>query len=125
MLILTFRPLRSEARTIVRGAFFRICADRTLRGPDNTITATYTNGLWQVRQRPHRSFQCEGEVYLRVTDPDGRHVSAGPYQSVRISQGIIFSGEVRLGTHASHDESDSAPGLLHIVTLLAAESLAA
>ena len=120
MIILTFRPLRSESRTIVRGAFFRICADRTLRGPDNTVTATYTNGLWQVRHRPHRSFECEGEVYLRVTDCDGRQVSAGPYQSVRFSQGIIFSGEVRLGAHASADESAPAAGLLYNVTLLAA-----
>ena len=120
MIILTFRPVRSESRTIVRGAFFRICADRTLRGPDNTVAAVYANGLWQLANRPHRSFECEGEVYLRVTDPDGRHVSAGPYSSVRFSQGIVFSGEVRLGAHASPDESDFAPGLLHNVTLLAA-----
>ncbi len=125
MIILTFRPVRSESRTILRGQFFRICADRTLRGPDNTVAAVYANGLWRVANRPHRSFECEGEVYLRVTDSDGRHVSAGPYQSVRFSQGIIFSGEVRLGTHASPDESDTAPGLLHNVTLLTAESQAA
>ena len=123
MIILTFRPLRGESRTIVRGAFFRICADRTLRGPDNTVTATYTNGLWHVRQRPHRSFECEGEVYLRVTESDGRHVSAGPYQSVRFSQGIIFSGEVRLGAHASADDSAPAAGLLQNITLLAAGGL--
>jgi hypothetical protein len=120
MIILTFRPVRSESRTILRGVFFRICADRTLRGPDNTVAAVYANGLWKVANRAHRSFECEGEVYLRVTDSDGRHVSAGPYQSVRFSQGSIFSGEVRLGTHASADESDSAPGSLHNVTLLAA-----
>jgi hypothetical protein len=125
MIILTFRPVRSESRTILRGAFFRICADRTLRGPDNTVAAVYANGLWTVANRSHRSFECEGEVYLRVTGSDGRHVSAGPYQAVRFSQGIVFSGEVRLGAHASHDESDSAPGLLYNVTLLAAESLAA
>ena len=86
---------------------------------------TYVNGptvladTWQVRHRPHRSFECEGEVYLRVTDSDGRQVSAGPYQSVRFSQGIIFSGEVRLGAHASADESAPAAGLLYNVTLLA------
>jgi hypothetical protein len=126
MIILTFRPVRTESRTILRGAFFRICADRTLRGPDNTVAAVYANGLWKVANRSHRSFECEGEVYLRVTDSDGRHhASAGPYQSVRFSQGIIFSGEVRLGTHASPDESDSAPGSLHNVTLLGAESCAA
>lgn len=123
MLILTFRPVRSESRTIVRGAFFRICADRTLRGPDNTVTATYTNGLWQLRQRPHRSFECEGEVFLRVTDSDGRQVSAGPYQSVRFSQGIIFSGEVRLGMHAPADDSASTADVLQNITLLAAGGL--
>lgn len=123
MLILTFRPVRGESRTIVRGAFFRLCADRTLRGPDNTVTATYTNGLWQLRQRPHRSFECEGEVFLRVTDSDGRHASAGPYQAVRFSQGIIFSGEIRLGMYASADESTPTEGLLQNITLLDAGGL--
>jgi hypothetical protein len=123
MIILTFRAVRGETRTILRGAFFRVCADRTLRGPDNTVAAVYANGLWQVRRQSHRSFECEGEVYLRVTDSDGRQVSAGPYQSVRFSQGIIFSGEVRLGAHASYDESDPGTGLLHSVTLLNAAGL--
>lgn len=119
MIILAFRAVRSESRTIVRGAYFRVCADRTLRGPDNSVAAVYATGLWQVRGRPHRSFECEGEVYLRATDSDGRYVSAGPYQSVRFSQGVIFSGEVRLGAHASANESGSTPGLLQNVTLLA------
>jgi hypothetical protein len=118
MIILTFRPVRSEARTIVRGAYFRICADGTLRGPDNSVTANYANGIWKLAHRSHRSFECEGEVYLRVTDSEGRQQSAGPYQLVRFSQGIIFSGDVRLGAHASPDESGSQAGLLHNVTLL-------
>ena len=123
MIILTFRPVRSESRTIVRGAFFRICQDRTLRGPDNSVAAVFANGLWQLANRPHRSFECEGEVFLRVTDSDGRHVSAGPYRSVRFSQGGIFSGDDRLGAHATFDESDSAVGLLHIVTVLDATGM--
>ena len=123
MIILTFRAVRGETRTIVRAAFFRVCADRTLRGPDNSVAALYANGLWQLRRIPHRSFECEGEVYLRVTDADGRHVSAGPYQSVRFAQGVIFSGEVRLGAHASYDDSDPPAGLLHSVTLLNAAGL--
>lgn len=48
MIILTFRPVHGESPVSVRGAYFRICADCTLRGPDNAIAASYDKGLWQL-----------------------------------------------------------------------------
>jgi hypothetical protein len=118
MLMLMFRPVRSESTIMVRGAYFRICSDRTLRGPDNAVTANYVNGLWQLAQKPYRSFECEGEVYLRVTDADGRHTQMGPYPSVRVTRGAVFAGETWLGDHAGFGESDIPPGLWNRVTLL-------
>jgi hypothetical protein len=118
MMTLTFRSVRNETTTVVRGAFFRICPDGTLRGPDNMVMANYANGLWQLAQKSHRSFECGGEVYLRVTDAEGRHARAGPYQAVKVTRGAIFSGDIWLGIHASAGETDTSTDRWHQVTLL-------
>ena len=74
----------------VRGTYFRICADVTLRGPDNAVTANYSDGLWQVARMQHRILECRETVYLRVTSSDGRRKSIGPYECVRVAGGEIF-----------------------------------
>ena len=85
---------------VVRGAYFRICADGTLRGPDNTITARYSDGLWRLGPKRHTSFECAGPVYLRVTNSRGERECMGPYPSIRAADGAIYSQETRLGVHA-------------------------
>jgi hypothetical protein len=97
---LTFRPLDGEATVLVRGTYFRICPDETLRGPDNSIAARYVDGLWQVAHRRHRAFECEGPVYLRVTSADGRRANIGPYDFLKASDGAILSREGCLGIHS-------------------------
>jgi hypothetical protein len=83
----------------VRGAYFRICADGTLRGPDNAVTANYSGGLWQIARSQHRVLECCTTVYLRVTTSDGRRERIGPYECVRVVGGEIFANDTYLGAH--------------------------
>ena len=99
MIILSFRPLQRESTVIVRGAHFRICSDGSLRGPDNTIAARYIDGLWHLAQRRHISFECTGPIYLRVTGQHGRRERIGPYETVRVADGAIYTHDSCLGVH--------------------------
>ncbi len=101
MITLTFRPIHGESPVLVRGTYFRICADATLRGPDNSIAASYCDGLWQLGPRLYRAFECGGPVYLRITNSDGSHERIGPYEFVKALEGAIFTHDSCLGTHAS------------------------
>jgi hypothetical protein len=107
LIILSFRPLQDGSAIVVRGAHFRICADGTLRGPDNTIAARYLDGLWYLGHKRHTSFECTGPIHLRVTNKYGRRERIGPYDSVRTANGAIFSGTNLLGVHAVRDEPGS------------------
>jgi hypothetical protein len=91
----------------VRGTYFRICTDGTLRGPDNAVTANYSDGLWQVARRQHRVLECRAAIYLRVTSCDGGRKSIGPYECVRVAGGDIFSNDIYLGSHTR--ESSRSP----------------
>jgi hypothetical protein len=122
LITLTFRPVHGESPVFVRGAYFRICADGTLRGPDNAIAASYGNGLWQLAQRRHRAFECSRPVYLRITRQDGRHEHIGPYDCVRATGGAIFTHETCLGMYAGAGEPAAAPGLWQEVAFLSAEA---
>jgi hypothetical protein len=99
LIILSFRPLQSGSVVLVRGAHFRICSDGTLRGPDNTTAARYVDGLWHLGQRRHISFECNGLIYLRVTNNRGRRECIGPYPSIRAADGAIFTHDSCLGVH--------------------------
>jgi hypothetical protein len=91
----------------LRGAHFRICADGTLRGPDNTVAARYRDRLWYLGNSRHGSFECAGPVYLRATSRNGRRDYLGPFTSLRTGDGAIFGPESCLGVHALRAESDS------------------
>ncbi len=106
MITLTFRPLSSESMILVRGAYFRICVDRTLRGPDNAVTARYTDGLWELGRKQHTMLECSAAVYLRVMTSDGRRECIGPYECLKVAGGAIFSNGAYLGAHT--------PGSLHV-----------
>lgn len=99
MITLTFRPLSDESVILVRGAYFRICADGTLRGPDNAVTANYTDGLWRLGRRQHRMLECREAIYLRVTTADGQRECIGPYEGLKVTGGAIFSNDTYLGAH--------------------------
>jgi hypothetical protein len=108
VITLAFRPLRSELLVLIRGAYFRICADGTLRAPDNSVTAHYADGVWLLGQRQHRTLECREAVYLRVTHRNGDRESIGPYESLTVAGGAIFSDHTYLGAHAPHPEPASA-----------------
>jgi hypothetical protein len=99
VITLTFRPLSAESVVVVRGSHFRICADGTLRGPDNAVTASYTAGLWQLGRRQHRMLECREAVYLRVTTSNGQRECIGPYECLKVAGGAIFSNDTYLGAH--------------------------
>jgi hypothetical protein len=99
VITLTFRALSNDSMIFVRGTYFRICADATLRGPDNAVAANYTDGLWHVARKQHRVLECRAAVYLRVTTPDGRRKSIGPYEHLKVTGGEIFSNDTYLGAH--------------------------
>jgi hypothetical protein len=118
-MILSFRPLQSGSAVLVRGAHFRICADGTLRGPDNTTAARYLDGLWHLGQRRHISFECAGPVYLRVTNNRGRREFIGPYASIRAADGAIFTQDSCLGVHVARAQFGAElVELWHEVSLL-------
>ncbi len=103
MITLSFRPLNGESAILVRGIYFRICADGTLRGPDNAVTASYSDGLWQLGRRQHRMLECREPVYLRVTTSRGRRETVGPYECLKVAGGAIFSNDTYLGAHTRAD----------------------
>jgi hypothetical protein len=121
LIVLAFRPVRDESRVIVRGAYFRICADGTLRGPDNAVVARYLNGLWQLMHGRHRAFDCSGPVFLRVTNSDGRRERGGPYESIKAAGGAIFSNDSCLAVHDSRAEPRSSVALCQEIAFLSSE----
>jgi hypothetical protein len=118
LITLAFRPVRNESPVMVRGAYFRICADGTLRGPDNAVVARYLNGLWQLAHGLHRAFDCSGPVFLRVTNSDGQRESRGPYQFVKAAEGSIFTHDSCLAVHDSRKEPGSSVGLWQEIVFL-------
>jgi hypothetical protein len=103
VITLAFRGLNGESVTLVRGTYFRICADGTLRGPDNAVTASYTAGRWQLGRRQHSMLECREAVYLRVTNAEGQRDCIGPYEALRVAGGTIFSNDTYLGVHTRGD----------------------
>ena len=118
MITLTFRALNGESLMLVRGAYFRICADGTLRGPDNAVAASYAGGLWQLGRRRHRTLECRESVYLRVTTPDGERECIGPYESLKVTRGEIFSHDTYLGAHSGGESHLPQVGVWSEVALL-------
>jgi hypothetical protein len=118
LILLAFRPVRDESRVIVRGAYFRICADGTLRGPDNGVVASYLKGLWQLTHGRHRAFDCSGPVVLRITNSDGTRERRGPYDFVKAAAGAIFSDNSCVAIHDSRAEVQYPLAVCQEITLL-------
>jgi len=118
VITLTFRPASGEAVILVRGAYFRICADGTLRGPDNAVTASYTEGVWQLGRRQHRTLECREAVYLRVTTSDGQRECIGPYEGLRVTGGAIFSNDTYIGAHTRGESHLSKTDIWTEIALL-------
>jgi hypothetical protein len=72
----------------------------TLCGPDNAVSATYADGLWELGHRRYTAFECKGPVHLRVTGASTRRERLGPYDFLKVVHGAIFTHDSWLGTHA-------------------------
>jgi hypothetical protein len=115
---LIFRPVHTESAVLVRGTYFRICADGTLRGPDNAVCAKYADGFWELAHRRHRAFECDGPVYLRLTKADGRRERIGPYDFVKAAEGAIFTRDSCLGVHDSNGKAAASVSLWQEIAFL-------
>lgn len=120
MIILTFRPLHGDSPVLVRGEYFRICEDGTLRGPHNDVVAAYADGIWRLRHREQRAFECSRPVYLRVTDAEDRREYIGPYEFVRVEDGALFTLDNCLGDYSRDRKSGCSPQLWREVAILSA-----
>ena len=118
MITLTFRAMSGESVTHVRGAYFRICADGTLRGPDNDVAASYTDGQWQLGRGRHRVLECREAVYLRVTTSDGQRECIGPYGDLKVTGGEIFSNDTYLGAHSAGESPLPKAGIWREIAVL-------
>jgi hypothetical protein len=103
---------------LVRGMHFRICADATLRGPDNAIAARYSERLWQLGPRQYRSFESSGPFYLRVMNSNGSRERVGPYDFIKVTAGAIFTHDGCLGLHASPGDAGVLAAIWQEIALL-------
>ncbi len=83
----------------LRAAFFRICADNTLRGPESSVVATYSAYGWRLGERKCREFEARGPVMLRATGADGATERLGPYEMIRAGDGALYADGRCLGTY--------------------------
>ena len=120
MITLTFSPLSAGSQVLVRATFFRICADSTLRGPENTLVATYAAHLWRVGARKCREFHCDEALYLRVTNPDADREQLGPFRFVRAAEGALFASGKCLGVYSPKWHEESPAHWWREITLLPA-----
>ena len=81
----------------VRGAFFRICSDGTLRGPEGSLIARYTALGWKLGARECREFEVIGPLFLRANFADGHRERLGPYEALRAADGALFDRAHCLG----------------------------
>jgi hypothetical protein len=93
----------------VRGAYFRICADGTLRGPEGSLVASYTSQGWRLGTRSCREFEALGPLFLRAHFADGRRQHLGPYEAVRAADGALFSRTRCIGIFCTNRAA--SPGL--------------
>jgi hypothetical protein len=118
MITLAFQAVSAGPDAQVRAAFFRICADATLRGPDNDIAATFIDHRWLLGNRRYTAFQCRGPVSLRVTHQSGDREQLGPYEFVRAAQGALYTSERCLGMHVASWASEMSTHYWREIALL-------
>jgi hypothetical protein len=125
VITLTFSRASPHFPVSVRAKFFRICADSTLRGPDSSVIATYSEHRWKLGTRGCHEFHCSDPVYLRVTDPAGKCERLGPYEFVRAAEGALFTNGRCLGAHSPAWNGQVETHCWHEITLLSATDGAA
>ncbi len=92
----------SGVAVFARGAFFRICADNTLRGPEGSLVATYSSLGWRLGGRNYREFEALGPLFIRAHRIDGRSEVMGPYPLVRAGDGALFGHGRCLGSFCAN-----------------------
>jgi hypothetical protein len=106
--LITLSFLSDTGPLFVRGAFFRICSDGTLLGPEGSLVANYTPHGWRLGDRKCREFEALGPLLLRANFADGRREQLGRYEAVRSADGALFSRGQCLGIFCM--TRPSAPG---------------
>jgi hypothetical protein len=97
MLRLNFRSVTGDAPTLTVAAYFRFCADGTLRGPENYLVARREEGLWRLSGRMHREIECEGPVRVRLNRGSGGDARLlGPFSQLRTVAGVLYGDDACL-----------------------------
>ncbi len=122
MLRLSFRSPIGEAPTRTAAAFFRFCADGTLRGPENYVVARCVGGTWTMGGRSHRELDCEGPVKLRVLmGALDAPLLLGPFTQVRSAAGMLYGDERCLNVYLPGRNPATQAGC-HELTMLPVEA---
>ncbi len=122
ILRLSFHSSVGQAPTRTAAAFFRFCADGTLRGPENYVVARCVGGIWTMSGRSHRELDCEGPVKLRVLSGAlDAPVLLGPFTQVRSAAGMLYGDERCLNVFLPGRNPATQAGC-HELTMLPAES---
>ena len=103
---------------LLRAAFFRICADQTLRGPDGSLIAQYTTLGWRLGRRDCREFEASGPLLLRVSSGEGHSEQFGPYEAVRAGSGAVFQQGHCLGIFCTQRAASPGVAIWREVTFL-------
>jgi hypothetical protein len=112
--------MSAGSQVLIRAAFFRICCDSALRGPDSTLVASYVSHTWRLGARRYREFHCNDPVYLRVTSSGGDHQRHGPYEHLRVAEGGLFVSGRCIGVHSTNRDAENSVHPWHEVTMLPA-----
>jgi hypothetical protein len=94
VLRLTFYACRGGDAVQARSLSFRLCADATLRGHDNSLAATRVDGVWFLARRAFKRFDCVGPVVLLVRrTPSDPPLSIGPFKMVRAGATLLWGDD--------------------------------
>src|SRR5690606_27853049 len=122
VLRLNFRSTMGDAPTRTAAAFFRFCADGTLRGPENYVVARSVGGTWTLSGRAHRAIECEGPLKLRLSAGASEPpVVLGPFTHVRSAAGMLYGDERCLNIYLP-GRSPAAGPACHELTILQPEA---
>jgi hypothetical protein len=119
MITLTFRSALGESQMQTRAAYFRFCADGTLRANGNSVAATREDDCWRLGQRLFRELECSGPVYVRARrTADAAPVRLGPYSVLRTAAGLVYGDDACLDVRLPTVNREPAQSWYEVALLL-------
>jgi hypothetical protein len=104
-------PVSRQVHVVGPAPYFRLTGDDLRAGPNDTIVATYSNGVWSVEGATFLTIAVEDPTALRFEENGNGHASAaqyGPYDQLRVVDGAIRHGPNAIELLARLDETTQA-----------------